>query len=139
MLPYLLALVAVLIIWFILRQRAAYKNETKVELNDFEGVPQSKSPWHAVSVRVGPEGCLAAKTLEGHRFLAAEAPTLPLTECSDSEACECRFIHYEDRRAGGDRRAPFSSGATGTGTGVVGTERRQGGGRRSTDHGETDD
>ena len=140
MLPYLLALVAILIIvWLVLRKRKAMQAESETESDQNEDTQKTKSPWHAVSVRVGPDACLAAKTMEGRRFLAAEAPTLPLAECSDSEACQCRFIHHEDRRSGRDRRAPFAAGGTGTGTGIIEQERRQGGDRRKGDHDESAD
>ena len=130
MLNYLLGLIAILVIWLFVRRYQARKlGETRTADRD-DAAAKKKSPYHAVSIRVGPSACLAAKTIEGKRFLAAEAPQLPLTECSSSENCACRFIHHEDRRSGRDRRSPFAPGGFGTGTGRLEHERREGRDRR---------
>jgi hypothetical protein len=69
------------------------------------------NPYHAVSI-VTPEkqtavlsgaACAAANACAGRRFLAAEAPQLPLPECNVSK-CTCRYRHHADRRSG-NRRA----------------------------------
>ena len=44
--------------------------------------------------------------LETTRFLAGEAPLLPLPNCT-APHCLCRYAHYEDRRER-DRRDPLS-------------------------------
>ena len=49
------------------------------------------------------------RDLEGHRFLERETPITPLGECSCPK-CRCRYIHYDDRRSGEDRRDPLISG-----------------------------
>jgi hypothetical protein len=61
------------------------------------------SPYHAVSVTAGRPSCEAAKQLGALRFLAGQAPSLPLAGC-DVHPCECRYSHYADRRTGLDRR-----------------------------------
>lgn len=53
--------------------------------------------WHAVSVEPGHHACHAAHAIEGIRFLATEAPKLPLAEC-DARQCTCRYRHFDDRR-----------------------------------------
>lgn len=55
--------------------------------------------WHAVAIV--PKGlcCELAKSLGSSRFLSAEAPRLPLPECSMPSSCNCSYKHYEDRRA----------------------------------------
>jgi hypothetical protein len=58
-----------------------------------------RQSWHAVSVVGAPEACPAAGALRQQRFLSAEAPRLPLAECSSPGTCKCRYIHYTDRRA----------------------------------------
>lgn len=88
------------------------------------------STYHAVSVRLGESACLAAKTIEGKRFLAAEAPPLPLAECSSADDCRCRFVHHEDRRSSRDRRSPFAPGSASAGTARFERERREGKDRR---------
>jgi hypothetical protein len=59
-------------------------------------------PYHAVSIRHGKNPCAAAKALGEQRFLAKDAPRLPLPEC-DAERCGCAFAHHEDRRDEGRR------------------------------------
>jgi hypothetical protein len=61
------------------------------------------SPYHAVCVTAGHPSCEAAKQLGTLRFLAGQAPSLPLAGC-DMRPCECRYSHYSDRRTGLDRR-----------------------------------
>jgi hypothetical protein len=53
--------------------------------------------WHAVSVEPGHNACRAAHAIEGVRFLAAEAPKLPLADC-DAKQCTCHYRHFDDRR-----------------------------------------
>jgi hypothetical protein len=68
----------------------------------------------------------------GQRFLANEAPELPLPGCS-AKKCECHFVHFRDRRSGRERRGPFGSGGLAAATGKHAKERRQGGERRRKD------
>jgi hypothetical protein len=56
------------------------------------------SRWNAVSVVPGPRGCLAVRGLTNRRYLSADAPRLPVPECSMA-LCECRYKHHADRRA----------------------------------------
>lgn len=46
--------------------------------------------------------CSAVRAMAGHRFLAGQSPQIPVPGCS-APRCSCKFVHYEDRRAG-DRR-----------------------------------
>jgi hypothetical protein len=68
-------------------------------------------PYHAVSIQVGKHPCGAARALVAQRFLAAEAPRLPLAKC-DAGRCECRFAHHEDRREEGRRAEDHASKTT---------------------------
>ena len=61
------------------------------------------NPYHAVSIEPGSKCCQDARKLEGHRFLATGAPTIPLKGCT-SASCQCRYVHYNDRRSNRDRR-----------------------------------
>ena len=54
--------------------------------------------WHAVSVVGQSDACQAAKELRDTRFLSAEAPALPLAQCSSPRLCKCIYRHYPDRR-----------------------------------------
>lgn len=71
--------------------------------------------FHAVSIRFGSGACAASRALHGRRFLADTAPPLPLSDC-DSDDCQCRFVHFADRRNGDDRRRPFQRGFGGSST-----------------------
>jgi len=91
---------------------------------------QSKnSEFHAVSIRMGSNACTVAKEIQGERFLAKEAPHFPLTGCDISD-CQCRFVHYSDRRNMDDRRNPYR-GSMGITTGNVKQEQRTGRDRRT--------
>lgn len=63
---------------------------------------RSTHRYHAVSIRFGKNPCAAAKALGEQRFLAKDAPRLPLPAC-DAERCGCSFAHHEDRREEGRR------------------------------------
>lgn len=119
----LLGLAAVLLIaWLYLRRRAAAREaEETARVNRKKTVDTS---YHAVSIKFGKDACAAAKSMTGHRYLATEAPRLPLPGC-DAAVCECRFTHHKDRRSGRDRRSPFGTGSIGGGTGRFDAERRQ--------------
>lgn len=93
---------------------------------------KNKADYHAVSIKFPAHACLAAKELQGRRFLASEAPHLPLPEC-DAAECKCVFAHHDDRRAGKDRRSPFAAGGTSGSTGRYQAERREGEDRRHED------
>jgi hypothetical protein len=88
----------------------------------------SASPYHAVAVIPGPSACASAHRFAGKRYLSLQAPRLPLPTC-DAAACNCRFKHFNDRRAGPRRRADvgFMPGT------FNGDERRQTRGRRAED------
>ena len=124
----LLGLAAVVLItWLYLRRRSEARKAQEV------AVASAKKPentaFHAVSIKFGQHACAAAKGMTGQRFLASEAPQIPLPDC-DVTACECRFTHHGDRRSGKDRRSPFGAGSVGGGTGRFDAERRQKSDRR---------
>ena len=55
--------------------------------------------FHGVSIQPNElSACQAALDLNNLRFLADEAPMLPLTDCSNPAGCRCRYQHYDDRR-----------------------------------------
>lgn len=61
-------------------------------------------PFHAVSIAPVENCCPAVESIKSQRFLSEEAPSLPLDKCS-AVACQCKYIHYADRRSGArDRR-----------------------------------
>lgn len=90
--------------------------------------PRATSKFHAVSIKFVGSACEAVRKLEGKRFLSGAAPTLPLPDC-DVDACKCRFIHHQDRRAGEDRRSGYRRKLPGGADGIA-VERRKRGDRR---------
>lgn len=64
--------------------------------------------WHAVSITPERYCCEAARGLVARRFLAAEAPRLPLNECPSPEHCRCKYRHFEDRRGAPRRKEDIS-------------------------------
>lgn len=92
-------------------------------------VPGATTAFHAVSIKLGPNACAAAKSMADKRYLSGAAPKLPLPNCTNLE-CKCRFVHHKDRREGEDRRNPFGQSIAST-TGTYKTEQRQGDDRRS--------
>ena len=60
----------------------------------------SSSLWAATSVLPNKGSCEAARAIRLLRFLSAEAPRLPLPDCSSPGSCACTYKKYPDRRAG---------------------------------------
>jgi hypothetical protein len=58
--------------------------------------------FSAVQIRPRSGACRAAQLLQGHPFLAKNAPALPLRECN-AERCSCTFSKLPDRRNDGRR------------------------------------
>jgi hypothetical protein len=56
----------------------------------------------AVEIRTRGGACSSALALEGQRFLAKDAPALPLPKCSAAQ-CTCMFSKLADRRTDGRR------------------------------------
>lgn len=54
--------------------------------------------YKSVSIYPGENGCSAARKFGNRRLLVAEAPALPLRNCS-AETCSCRYFTYGDRRS----------------------------------------
>ena len=72
------------------------------EASEAEKAPEKRpvrpNRYQAVSIAYGGKCCAAVKSLAGQRFLAGNAPSLPLPGCSLSNQCNCRFQKYDDRR-----------------------------------------
>ena len=82
------------------------------------------NPYAAVSIRPGRGACAAVQALAERRFLPGEAPITPLADCN-SPHCDCRYVHYADRRAGDDDRRSISSGVADAYARAGKPERRQ--------------
>jgi hypothetical protein len=91
---------------------------------------QVRKEWHAVSILPKGACCEAALAIRTTRFLSAQAPRLPLAQCTTPKSCTCAYKHHADRR-GQPRRKDEAIGlkrAT-----KVEQERRARGDRRKTD------
>jgi hypothetical protein len=84
---------------------AVWWYRTKLAAHPPAGTHQESNPFHAVTIRYRKNACDAVWTLEGKKFLANEAPRLPVQGCT-TQNCGCRYVHYDDRRAE-ERRAEF--------------------------------
>jgi hypothetical protein len=94
-----------------------------------------KPRWPAVSIKSTSSGCEATRSLKGLRFLAGEAPRLPLVNCSRPEVCQCVYEKFDDRREGPRRDIEETGRRTYR---DPGQERRRTGGRRDADKRSTD-
>jgi len=79
------------------------------------GISRAKEPagrhFASVEIRAGSGACDAAKTLAGERFLAHQAPPLPLRACTEAR-CRCSFAKLSDRREDSRRWADDGLGAS---------------------------
>ena len=124
----LLLVLGLLIAWLFYRQ-GLDRPESRPDRRRRIGVTRGGEEYHAVSIKPGAYACGEANEIAGERFLASEAPEIPLPGCTSSN-CECHFVHHKDRRTGKDRRSPFTSAGLATATGKFADERRQGRERR---------
>lgn len=122
-----LLLVILLAVWLFMRlKRADNPDPPKPQLR----ASATNSDYHAVSIEFSGHACEAAEAMSGRRFLSTAAPRLPLPDCQALE-CQCRFVHYQDRRTRKDRRSPFGPSGFGGATGSFEQEQRAGKDRRT--------
>ncbi len=79
-----------------------YRQNTRAR-HAVKPLSREDSKYQAIEIRPCLMACDAAVKLRGHRFLASDAPSLPLPQC-DQKECDCRHIYHQDRRSGEDRR-----------------------------------
>ena len=94
------------------------------------------NPWHAVAIVTAHPGCPICGKYKGLRFLAREAPTLPIQSCPTPGVCNTVYKHFPDRRAGPRRAAELRAARPmnlAVVTRVVRDDRRLSSGRRRTD------
>ncbi len=111
------AVVLILVVVYLLQKRKQKADAVEPDPAETKRLAIRKStPFHAVSIEPGSYACAAAEELRGEKFLSADAPQLPLPDCTSAN-CECRFVHFSDRRGRKDRRSElprgFGTGATG--------------------------
>ena len=98
------------LVYFITRRKASAPDKRPAAARPSKST--ATTDFHAVSLIFRSSACSAAKSLKGKRFLSNAAPRIPLADCDVLE-CKCRFVHYQDRRAGDDRRDPYAQGVGG--------------------------
>jgi hypothetical protein len=86
-------------------------------------------PFQAISIYRGLICCELARRFSEHRFLVRDAPPLPLSGCSMSKKCQCKYIKHRDRRSEPRRLIDFGVAARL----FDGRERRARSGRRRSD------
>lgn len=84
------------------RQRRALRRIQQKRLRREAGAAPS---FRAVSIVPARPACRLVRRCAHTRYLATEAPRLPLAGCRAAH-CRCRYRHHEDRRTE-DRRNPF--------------------------------
>lgn len=86
--------------------------------------------WRAVKIRPGLIACDRVANLTDNIYLAQEAPSLPIENCTEAN-CHCHYIFFDDRRSGRDRRVDL--GKTDELLPILEQNRRSIPGRRDTD------
>ena len=100
MIHMILTLVSVILIacgaayWLIVRRREQPSRAQRAA--------KPAGRFGAVEIRPRSGACDAARSLVGRRFLAKDAPTLPLQGCAAAK-CSCSFSKLTDRRTEGRR------------------------------------
>jgi hypothetical protein len=114
------------------RQRPSLLSTFLARLNKTNPPKREKPavlPFQAIAIYRGITACEMARKFSEHRFLAREAPSLPLQGCTMSQQCECRYLKFKDRRVEARRLDDF-----GAATRLYnGSERRGFRGRRKAD------
>ena len=133
-------LLAVVIVFVLMKMRAAPRKKTRAKAprkgHKVSTAGKRKlavaNDFPSVSIQFGPSACQAVKDLTDQRFLADDAPSVPLPNCNSAN-CTCKFVHHDVRREHDEDRRAHSSLRT-TLYGDSGKpERRHGGRRRSSD------
>lgn len=126
------AIAVAVVVFYLLVAKLLSRKPASARSARFAGTQGERADtrWRAVRIAPGLICCDAVSELSGQVFLSRLSPRLPMDGCTVTD-CRCRYIHLEDRRSGGDRRAmlgeldsylPFNQ-----------QERRKSGGRRVAD------
>ncbi len=73
-------------------------------------VALAKPSYRCVKIEAGPTACQHVQVLVAKPILVDDAPRLPLLGCNVAQ-CDCKFIRYDDRRSGEDRRTNSADAA----------------------------
>ena len=128
----LLLIVAAVVVIYLKKQtkKSTSKGAKAQRKAAVSGVAETAKDYKGIGIVCEDDACAAAKALRGKRYLVAEAPHVPLSDCDKN--CQCRYEHYPDRRnPEGDRRSNF--GMASDLHGSTAQERRVKRGRRKSD------
>jgi hypothetical protein len=99
-------MIVVLLAALVLAAGAAYwlNAQRAASRGDRSSAPQPKAGgrFSGVEIRTRGGACRAARALQGRRYLAKDAPALPLPDCTHVK-CACTFSKLPDRRTEGRR------------------------------------
>ena len=138
---FLLVLAAIAVIVFVLFMKKSKEGSKHItDKHPRKRVVQAaaskgKGDFRASRIVPGDNACHAAEDLQDELFLDGEhnTPKLPLEECTNISACDCKYDHHGDRRGDEDDRRLHTL-QTELYPVAEGTEkRRQKRGRRATD------
>lgn len=73
-------------------------------------VALAKPSYRCVKIEAGQSACQHVQVLVAKPILVDDAPRLPLLGCNVAQ-CDCKFIRYDDRRSGEDRRTNSAEAA----------------------------
>lgn len=90
------------------RARRAPEAKTSPAGSSRPSNPPRVNAYQAVSVLACPHACAAACQVQGQRFLARQAPQLPLSDCTRPSTCRCRYQKFVDRRSL-QQRSPYNN------------------------------
>jgi hypothetical protein len=107
MIGIIIATVSIIVTLLVLWQQYQIRDRSHGP-SSLKALRSGNGVFRSVGVDAGGECCEAVKELAGSRFLMAEAPRLPLAECT-LETCSCRYIYFPDRRATAEDRRDLSA------------------------------
>ena len=125
----LIVAAVIILFWFL---RKLFPARPKPHFNGHETAASHSNPYQAVSIHCYEGACADAKRLQGNRYLTAEAPVIPLENCT-AQRCHCVYRHHEDRRSGEKDRRKLEEPAAAFLTPSDQRDRRREPGRRATD------
>lgn len=80
------------------------------ELLESSEVALAKPSYRCVRIETGATACQSIQMFVAKPILVNDAPRLPLLGCNVAQ-CDCKFIRYDDRRSGEDRRTNSADAA----------------------------
>ena len=81
------------------KRKVSSKKTAKKTKQHQTPIRTARALFHGVCIVPDPDcACDAAREFDGVRFLAEDAPQLPLNGCTNIVTCQCKYRHFDDRR-----------------------------------------